>query len=243
MRELSQLAEALAAASALPEVGDAFDALIRPLGFDAFTLGSAPLRKGKVDSSGVAFYSTLPQAFQDEYLDEKMERLDPVFDLMASRFTPFTKSSIDPVYEGSPHRAGPKDLADEHGLGDALMIPINTADHSRGVVLFTRLSVDELAERIERDGPLLHAAALAVMDHAVRLGFGLAPAEEVRLTDRERDCLELCAQGQTHDEIAAALGVAERTVRFHLGNCYQKLGARSGSHAVTRAVQLGLIRT
>lgn len=243
MSDIVPLLESLPQAQTLKQIERFFSPFIEPLGFYAFTLGSAPLRKGQVDSSGVELYSTLPEPFQDAYRVRQMERVDPVFEIVARRFLPFTKSSIVELIESTPHKGEVNRLAEEHEIGEALLIPFNTADYARAVVLLTKLSPSEVANRIRNDSPVLHAAALAVMGRAVEIGFGLAPVEGVHLTNRERDCLHLCAQGATQEEIARSLGVAERTVRFHLGNSYQKLGVRSSSEAVARAIQLGLIRT
>ena len=62
-----------------------------------------------------------------------------------------------------------------------------------------------------------------------------------KLTDREMDVLRLLAPGQTNKEIAAALGIAERTVKFHVSSIMGKLGAANRAEAVTIAVKRGLI--
>jgi DNA-binding NarL/FixJ family response regulator len=61
------------------------------------------------------------------------------------------------------------------------------------------------------------------------------------LTPRERSVLELLARGRSNKEIAAALGVTERTVKFHVSAIFAKLGAGNRTEAVTRAVQVGLV--
>ena len=50
------------------------------------------------------------------------------------------------------------------------------------------------------------------------------PARVGRLTARERQVLALRAEGRPVAEVAAALRVAPRTVRFHLEQVYAKLG-------------------
>jgi pimeloyl-ACP methyl ester carboxylesterase/DNA-binding CsgD family transcriptional regulator len=55
------------------------------------------------------------------------------------------------------------------------------------------------------------------------------------LSARERDVLELCADGLTNDKIAAALTLSPRTVERHLSNLYAKLGL-SGPSARAAAV-------
>ncbi len=61
------------------------------------------------------------------------------------------------------------------------------------------------------------------------------------LTEREMDVLILLAQGKTNKEIAAALMITERTVKFHISSILGKLGAGNRTEAVTIAVQKGLI--
>ena len=56
-----------------------------------------------------------------------------------------------------------------------------------------------------------------------------------RLTPRQQDLLRLLAAGHTNSQIARRLGIAEGTVRTHLGNIYEKLGGPSRTAAVTRA--------
>ena len=61
------------------------------------------------------------------------------------------------------------------------------------------------------------------------------------LTEREMEVLKLLAQGKTNKEIAAALVISERTVKFHVGSILSKLGAGNRTEAVTIAAQRGLV--
>jgi DNA-binding NarL/FixJ family response regulator len=47
------------------------------------------------------------------------------------------------------------------------------------------------------------------------------------LTEREREVLELVLLGRSHQDIATALGISERTSKFHHANLLAKLGAES----------------
>jgi DNA-binding CsgD family transcriptional regulator len=62
------------------------------------------------------------------------------------------------------------------------------------------------------------------------------------LGKRELEILEYLADGWSNAEIASALGIGIRTVRFHLGNLYASLGVGRRGEAVREAVLLGLIR-
>ena len=61
------------------------------------------------------------------------------------------------------------------------------------------------------------------------------------LTARERDVLELLAEGLPNKAIAARLGVSDQTVKFHVAAISGKLGAANRTDTVRRAVRQGLI--
>ena len=63
-----------------------------------------------------------------------------------------------------------------------------------------------------------------------------------QLTRRELDVLEQMACGNRNRDIAAKLFVAEGTVKIHVKNILQKLGATDRTHAVAIAVRRGIIR-
>lgn len=64
-----------------------------------------------------------------------------------------------------------------------------------------------------------------------------APAD---LTERELEVLRLIGQGKANKEIALALGIAERTVEFHVSNLLDKLGLASRVEAALWAKDHGL---
>jgi DNA-binding NarL/FixJ family response regulator len=61
------------------------------------------------------------------------------------------------------------------------------------------------------------------------------------LTEREHDVLRMIARGATNGEIAAALYVAEATVRTHVGSIFMKLGVRDRAAAIVFAYDHGLV--
>ncbi|HEX9299195.1 MAG TPA: response regulator transcription factor [Actinomycetota bacterium] len=61
------------------------------------------------------------------------------------------------------------------------------------------------------------------------------------LTRREREILELLAEGLTMQQIGRRLDISPRTVETHVANLYRKLAVRSRVQAVSRAASLGLI--
>lgn len=72
-------------------------------------------------------------------------------------------------------------------------------------------------------------------------GFDRTRHIESQLTRREREVLQVAAEGLTAREIARHLGVRERTVTTHLGRIYGKLGVNSRVGAVIEAARSGLV--
>jgi DNA-binding NarL/FixJ family response regulator len=65
-----------------------------------------------------------------------------------------------------------------------------------------------------------------------------ASQRKYTLTARERAILRLVAQGQSNPEIAAALDIADGTVRNHISNIYAKLGVDTREAALQAAQNL-----
>lgn len=69
-----------------------------------------------------------------------------------------------------------------------------------------------------------------------------APETVDPLTERELEVLAMVASGATNRAIGRALHISERTVQGHIANIFGKLQVASRTEAVTKALQLGLIK-
>lgn len=63
-----------------------------------------------------------------------------------------------------------------------------------------------------------------------------------QLSSREVEVLALVARGTANKEVARSLRLSEATVKSHLLHIFEKLGASDRTHAVTIAVQRGILR-
>jgi two-component system, NarL family, nitrate/nitrite response regulator NarL len=95
------------------------------------------------------------------------------------------------------------------------------------------------------------AALVAAVRGLVALDAALAPAllrraapaagDAEGLTAREAEVLALLAEGLSNKVIAARLGIAERTAKFHVESILGKLGAETRSEAIVIAARRGLV--
>ncbi len=65
---------------------------------------------------------------------------------------------------------------------------------------------------------------------------------EVALSKREMDVLNCLARGMTSAQIASELFISENTVKTHVRHILEKLEASNRAEAVSRAIQMGIIR-
>ena len=118
---------------------------------------------------------------------------------------------------------------------------------ARGYVLKGADKVEMLrAVRAVASGEALFSPMIAVrlMNYFRNLGAAsTAPPETFpELTAREREVLELIAQGRNNAEIAARLVLSPKTVRNHITNIFSKLQVADRAQAIVRAREAGLGR-
>lgn len=138
--------------------------------------------------------------------------------------------------------AGPEELVNAvrvAAAGDALLAPE-----------VTRRVIARFAEVSGQNAP--HSAAASSghrappVGDAARRSAGSGTADEpaspaVELTERENEVLRLVAQALSNAEIAQRLYIGEATVKTHVSNVLQKLGARDRVAAVVYAHRHGLV--
>lgn len=125
---------------------------------------------------------------------------------------------------------------------DDLVEAIKSGAHG---YLLKSLNADEFFEML--DG-LQRGEAAMTRQTASRLMkkinvFSNSPAEPAAsLTQREIQVLKLVARGLSNKAIAQALSISENTVKYHLRNVLQKLGAQNRTQAVSHAISSGLLK-
>ena len=95
-------------------------------------------------------------------------------------------------------------------------------------------------EVVEGGAPMTPVVAKRVLNLLSKHAPPAASAE-YRLTDRERDVLELMVEGLTKKEIAHEANLSVHTVSTHLRHIYDKLHVNTNTAAVAKAIRENLV--
>ena len=108
-----------------------------------------------------------------------------------------------------------------------------TSNTAQNDVYTRRLKLTKPKETIVvREVPASAAQAFALNE---------ARLQELKITRRELEILELIAGGLSNREIAERLFVSENTVKTHSSRLFEKLSAKRRTQAVQLAKEFGLI--
>lgn len=106
---------------------------------------------------------------------------------------------------------------------------------------------DLLSGVAQGEAPMSRDLAARVLEEFAHQARKAEAAREVEaedpdmLTPRQMEVLQLVAQGLTNKEIAAALYVTERTVKYHMSEILQKLHLQNRAQVIAYAVRTGLV--
>jgi len=91
-------------------------------------------------------------------------------------------------------------------------------------------------QALERHGTYLTSRVRDILDNY------FAPSRQKTLTSREREVLQLIAEGKATKEVAVILGCSIKTVETHRSNFMAKLQLHSVSQVVLYAIRNGIIQ-
>jgi DNA-binding NarL/FixJ family response regulator len=138
-------------------------------------------------------------------------------------------------------------------LGAAAIAELRRANPGLGIVAHGAHPDRHVATDALRAGATAYVAKTSPVDSLVRAVDAAAEAERfvdpatdgtrgrAPLTRRQRQILQLIADGQSTDRVAKGLGLSNETVRTHTKAILARLGARDRAHAVAKAIRAGLI--
>ena len=126
-------------------------------------------------------------------------------------------------------------------LPPGLLIPIHKSHDSLGIFYLWHGNKSHLAmQQLITLQPSIIMLAIYTYNAVIRT-LNSQQRTDITLTPREYQCLALCYHGKSYKEISQQLGIAERTVIFHITNLFEKLGAHNKIEAINKAQHFGLI--
>lgn len=123
----------------------------------------------------------------------------------------------------------------------ALSVPLTGVDGSRGLFVITSADPHKF-EGLARVSAARDYQMLANYVHEAYLRItSFRSTGVIDLSDDEKSCLKLAAEGFLGNEIARKLKLSESVVRLCLRVARHKLGAASTDMAVLNAIQFGVL--
>lgn len=222
-------------AATLDDVGDLLMVEAARLGFRFFALCSQ--RYQRRSSRDPIVIHNYPSEWQERYKVRNYAERDPVLLRARRQALPFLW--CDPAFLATL-AADQRNILTEaasHGLRHGVTIPLHRPWRGFGSCSF----VSESAPIDEARIPEAIAIAAYAFDAAWRIAHAARHRGAIRLTQRERQCLELVALGKTDEEIAEMLKVDASTARAHVDSAKQRLGALKRPQAVAYAIYFDAI--
>ncbi|MFK7765153.1 MAG: autoinducer binding domain-containing protein [Roseobacter sp.] len=183
---------------------------------------------------------TLPEEWVERYIEKGYNKIDPVVLGCLQRFDPANWKDLD--WSSKPARTFLKD-AIEHGLGSqGLAIPIRGPNGQYALLSINEeRSDDEWADFVRKHKREFMIIAYEFNKKGLEFEEGGADKMMGKLSPRELAALTYLARGMSRNQAAHHLNISEHTLRVYIESSRHKLGALNTTHAVARALNIGLI--
>lgn len=193
---------------------------------DAQTQGSNPVR----------FITTYSKEWESRYLSRGYLQIDPV-PLGIGSPLPFDWQTA----AGAAKARWLFREAESFGVGrQGVVVPIRGKPDRRALITLTSFHSNR-EWRTTRWRYQTLISALAPYLHELSLALHRAQPDDIFLSERQRQCLELFGRGDTPKQIAARLGISGSMTRKHLSVARRKLGSLTVSSAALKAAQLDIV--
>lgn len=191
-------------------------------------------------SDGMSGCSTLPRAWQDRYSEMGYHRVDPVVIGCYKAVHPVDWRDLD--WSSRLASAYRRDAL-AFGLGNqGFSVPVRGPSGQYAVFSITKtcddVSWDKFTRQYCRD---LILVAHYVNRRALDFEVSFRALPEQPLSMRETEALSLLAEGHSRARAAETLDISEHTLRVYIEGARGKLQAQNTTHAVARAISMGLI--
>ncbi len=258
MINLEEAIGSIETCSSTDELKFTLQEIIEDFGFSSFNM----LDAGNAHVDVPYYIGTTPENWVQTYISNGFVHVDPCVTRVRRSNTPFSWAEVDvPQYDGSGRKSGAwkvMEAAHDHGFTEGFVVPFHYTDplgrvFSSSSAFYWSDPVKKYRFLLSRKRYDLHlimiywaqrAIDIIAEQHRNRqslLETQADPRTAVALTDRERDALSWAARGKTVADTADILFISQATVETHLRHAIAKLHASNKTHAVVKAIYLGLI--
>jgi DNA-binding CsgD family transcriptional regulator len=220
--------------------------VMRELDFDSFMYGMSanPLPHRRDHRAYV--WTTLPMAWVRRYGEKGYIEIDPRITQTYNRNVPFMWDAAD--YCEDPRLTEFFADAARFGVCSGVSISFRDPDHGRVLCAFNSAitPVDE-ARKAKVAGLAGELMLFAVSFHDFFMAHFVDDDESLMtrvapLSKREKQCLEMAANGMTSNDIGSKLGITERTANYHFNNLIQKMGVLNRQEAIAVGIARGWVQ-
>ena len=216
------------------QVGRAFFAALQVFGVRAIFARAYRTRAHLAGEVEQTFSRISPPGWESFYDEKRFQNIDYLPREARRRAEPFKWSDITLT---DPRELALARAVVDNGFPDGLATPCHGPGGYVGVV---SLAFERLDEVSPADRSAIQFASL--IQHSRMRALSLfEDLDRPKLTQRERDCIGLIAQGKSDWEISVIMGVGQTTVISHVQNAKRKLGAATRAQAVARCLTQGLL--
>ncbi len=255
--DLEQAVSAIESCETIDALKTTLQSVCEDYGFESFNF----LDTGATHLDAPFYIGTLGANFLQGYIDNKLIHVDPCILRARRTNTPFVWSEVSFSHYSGPRKSGAlktMEFAHDFGFQEGFIVPFHFSDsigriNSSLIVFFWSDPASKFRFLISRKKHEMHIImiywaqqAVDIIGHTIRDGARFAAKAvnqfvDQTLTDRERDVLAWAGRGKSVLDTAEILKLSEDTVKTHMRHAMQKLDANNKTHAVTKAIYLGLI--
>lgn len=209
------------------------------LGFTHVLYGAVPNKLFPLQRAFIS--SNYPQQWRRKYDEENLHGVDPTVSHCMKSGLPIAWT---PGTFATPEQRNFYEEASSYGLRSGTSLPVHGPNGEFGMLSF---ATDQLPDaRAPLPGGTTLADLTLVRDYAFETSLKFLDARRekeppVRLTCKERECLQWVVVGKSSWEISRLLNCSEATINFHIANMKSKFNVRTRQQAVAKAISQGLI--
>jgi len=257
-----KLEEAVAAIEdcvSMEELSTTLQRIIENYGFSAFSF----MDSGNPQLDMPYYKGTPGPGWESDYQGNLFVRADLCLSKARRTNTPFHWGSVpipQPLGRRKPDSLRLMEAATDHGFKEGLVVPYHFIDplgrvYSSLVLLFWKDHIRQFFSLLNSHKHELHIImvywaqrAIDIVSTKIRARPAIMvepykdrPCTALHLTDKERDVLSWAGRGKTVSDTSEIMKIADSTVETHMKSILRKMDAGNKTHAVAKAIFLGLI--